>query len=156
MLLKKKINKKKMFNKLALFIISFFVFGIIYYIFCDDYEFGGINILQEEIRKSSVKKFVNKVEKGYIDNATKREISDQISEGDIDKDLDNKLSKETNKISIKDSVKKKSRMQKFFDRMYFSIVTGTTLGYGDIYPMSNKLKLIVILQLLTTISIIFY
>ena len=119
MLLKKKINKKKMFNKLTLFIISFFVFGIIYYIFCDDYEFGGINILQEEIRKSSVKKFVNKVEKGYVDNATKREISDQISEGDIDKDLDNKLSKETNKISIKDSVKKKSRIQKFFDRMYF-------------------------------------
>ena len=108
-----------MFNKLTLFIVSFFVFGIIYYIFCDDYEFGGINILQEEIRKSSVKKFVNKVEKGYVDNATKREISDQISEGDIDKDLDNKLSKETNKISIKDSDKKKSRIQKFFDRMYF-------------------------------------
>ena len=44
--------------------------------------------------------------------------------------------------------------QKFFDRLYFSAITGSTLGYGDIYPVSNISKFLVIIQALTTIIII--
>ena len=37
--------------------------------------------------------------------------------------------------------------QRLFNRFYFSVVTGTTLGYGDIYPISNRMKIMSIIQL---------
>ena len=148
--------KGKIYKKIFYLLLSFLIFGIIYYFFCDDYEFGGINILQEEIRKSSVKKFVDKIEKGQINEEVKDEISEKITKGDINKNLDKKLARETRHPSIDESVKKQSNYQKIFDRIYFSIVTGTTLGYGDIYPLSNKVKTLIIFQLLTTITILFY
>ena len=44
--------------------------------------------------------------------------------------------------------------QKFFERVYFSIITSTLLGYGDIYPITNLSKSIVMVQSLLTISLI--
>ena len=156
MILKKFYDKKKFYIKIILLLSSFLIFGAIYYFLCDDYEFGGINILQEEIRKSSLKKFINTLEKGYLDDNIKEEINEKINKGEIDKNLNKKINKETEITSINNDITNKNRIQKFFDRVYFSIVTGTTLGYGDIYPMSNKVKVVVILQLLTTIIILFH
>lgn len=36
-----------------------------------------------------------------------------------------------------------------YDCFYFSLVTQTTIGYGDIVPLTNTAKFLVILQLLT-------
>ena len=55
---------------------------------------------------------------------------------------------------ISESVTKKDSLQSFFDRFYFAVVTGTTLGYGDIQPASNKVKMLTLLQLMTTIYIL--
>lgn len=156
MILKKFYDKKKFCIKIILLLSSFLIFGAIYYFLCDDYEFGGINILQEEIRKSSLKKLVNTLEKGYLDKNVKEEINEKINKGEIDKNLKKKINKETEISNINNDITNKSKIQKFFDRVYFSIVTGTTLGYGDIYPLSNRVKIIVILQLLTTIIILFH
>ena len=156
MILKKFYDKKKFYIKIILLLSSFLIFGAIYYFLCDDYEFGGINILQEEIRKSSLKKLVNTIEKGYLDENFKEEINEKINKGQIDTNLKKKINKETEISNVNNDITNKSKMQKFFDRVYFSIVTGTTLGYGDIYPLSNKVKIIVILQLLTTIIILFH
>lgn len=156
MILKKFYDKKKFYIKIILLLSSFLIFGGIYYFFCDDYEFGGINILQEEIRKSSLKKFVNTLEKGYLDKNVKEEINEKISKGEIDKNLNKKINNQNEITGIDNDITKKNKIQKFFDRVYFSIVTGTTLGYGDIYPISNRVKIIVILQLLTTIIILFH
>ena len=41
-----------------------------------------------------------------------------------------------------------------FNRIYFSVITGTTLGYGDIYPVSNTLKLLSMVQSISTIILI--
>ena len=41
-----------------------------------------------------------------------------------------------------------------FNRLYFSVVTGCLLGYGDIYPETLRLKGFVALQALTTLIII--
>ena len=156
MILKKFYDKQKFCIKIILLLSSFLIFGAIYYFLCDDYEFGGINILQEEIRKSSLKKLVNTLEKGYLDKNVKEEINEKINKGEIDKNLKKKINKETEISNINNDITNKSKIQKFFDRVDFSIVTGTTLGYGDIYPLSNRVKIIVILQLLTTIIILFH
>lgn len=39
-------------------------------------------------------------------------------------------------------------IDKLFNRFYFSIVTGTTLGYGDISPKSKTARIIIIAFLL--------
>nr|QOC69405.1 putative potassium channel [Florenciella giant virus FloV-SA1] len=139
---KKNIFYKNIYSKIIILILSFILFGILYYFLCDDYEFGGINILQEEIRNSSLKKFVDKIESEQLNKEVKSEISEKIS-------------KEIRHPSIEEAVPKSNRLQKIFDRIYFSVVTGTTLGYGDIYPLSNKLKSLIIIQLFTTITILF-
>jgi hypothetical protein len=42
----------------------------------------------------------------------------------------------------------------FLDLIYFSVITQSTIGFGDITPKSNKGKCIVILQVLTSFIII--
>lgn len=153
---KKNIFYSKIYNKIVLLMLSFILFGVLYYLFCDDYEFGGINILQEEMRKSSLKKLVNKIETGKLEKNIEKEISNKIKKGNVDKNLNKKINKEVNNNSIETSNNNSNKTQKIFDRIYFAVVTGTTLGYGDIYPLSNKVKILIIIQLLTTITILFY
>tara|TARA_Y100000991_G_C21964727_1_gene346247 strand:+ start:820 stop:1290 length:471 start_codon:yes stop_codon:yes gene_type:complete len=152
---KTKYFKNKVYSKIIFLLCSFLLFGIIYFLFCDDYEFGGINLLQKEIRDSSVKKFVDKIEKGEMNEEIKDEISKELSRGKVDKQLDKKISKEVKHPSVEEGVRG-NKIQKFFDRFYFAVVTGSTLGYGDIHPLSNKVKCLVVIQLFVTISILFY
>ena len=49
-----------------------------------------------------------------------------------------------------------SLTNKFINRLYFSIITGCLLGYGDVYPVSNTAKLLTGLQGLLTVSLIIY
>ena len=42
----------------------------------------------------------------------------------------------------------------FFDRLYFSVVTQTTLGTGDIFPASRKVRILSMLQAMSTIFIL--
>ena len=46
----------------------------------------------------------------------------------------------------------------YLDSLYFSIITSSTVGYGDITPKTNTAKIIVILQIIlsyTNIGILF-
>lgn len=45
---------------------------------------------------------------------------------------------------------------KFFNCFYYSIISGSTLGFGDIYPNSNLTKLLVIFQIFFLFFIISY
>ena len=103
-------KKYIIYRKLLYLIISFIFFGIIYYLCCDDTEFGGINLLQEEIRKESVKKFVDKAHKGRITDVDKVKIGEKLKKGDIDK----KTSKELKAPEIDKITKTPSKWQKLF------------------------------------------
>ena len=49
-----------------------------------------------------------------------------------------------------------SLINKYFNRLYFAIITGCLLGYGDIYPVSKLSKLICGVQGLFTVALIIY
>jgi hypothetical protein len=75
----------------------------------------------------------------------------------IDKQLD-KATKEIEKDTTKTELTKEKidtpPYQHIFDRLYFSVITTTLLGYGDVYPVSNICKLITMFQSLLTVSLI--
>ena len=169
-LLKKKTTRSNVnasnivLTKLGVLVTSFIIFALIYYFLCKDSEFSGINLLQDELSSSLVKTFLEKVKKNELSYSSVKEIGEQIKEGDIDptedsgedtrreKQAKEELDPETTKITK--SVTEKHPLQQFYDRLYFSVVTGTTIGYGDIYPQSNKVKFICMLQVFTTIAIL--
>ena len=165
---------QKRITKLVILIGISIIFSFIYF-FIPDSEFEGINKFQELLRDELIKKQVQKKIKnddnvenfeGYlikykdnieINSNTIQEETEALQELDplTEKELDIKTM-ETTKLIKENEFKKAnySYSQKFLDRLYFAFVTGTTLGYGDVYPISNRTKLLAILQLLITVSLI--
>ena len=43
----------------------------------------------------------------------------------------------------------------WIDALYFSFITGATIGYGDFYPINETGKILVIVQVMSTISFLF-
>ena len=151
-----KFTKNKALNKVILLVVSFFIYGLIYFFFCFDTEFKGINIVQDRLRDDVVQKYVEKVKNHELSDKSEKEIAKKIQGGHVNPEYDDKLSREVDpKVEqISENVTTKEPLQAFFDRFYFAVVTGTTLGYGDIQPASNKVKFLTLAQLMTTIYIL--
>ena len=151
-----RISSNRAANKVVLLVLSFFVYGLIYFFFCYDTEFKGINIVKDKLRDDIVQKYVEKVKKHELSEKSEKELAKKIQGGHVNPEYDEKMSNEVDPEmkEISESVTKKDSLQSFFDRFYFAVVTGTTLGYGDIQPASNKVKIITLLQLITTIYIL--
>ena len=70
--------------------------------------------------------------------------------------LQKKLKKKTEKIELDPENVQPSTSNKYLNRLYFAIVTGCLLGYGDIYPVSPISKILTSIQGLLTIILIIY
>ncbi|MDP3467439.1 MAG: ion channel [Daejeonella sp.] len=46
-------------------------------------------------------------------------------------------------------------IQGWIDALYFSFITGVTIGYGDFYPVNENGKILVMLQILSTMAFLF-
>ena len=149
-------SKNKALNKVILLIISFFIYGLIYFFFCYDTEFKGINIVKDRLREEVVEKYIEKVKTHQLSLESEKEVAKKLQGGHVNPQYDEKLSSEVDPDvkAVSETVTKKDSLQSFFDRFYFSVVTGTTLGYGDIQPASNKVKILTLAQLMTTIYIL--
>lgn len=42
--------------------------------------------------------------------------------------------------------------ENWIDALYFSLITGATIGYGDLYPVSQSGKILVMLQIISTLT----
>ena len=158
------INKNIIKYKIITLIILILLFSIIYTLF-DDSNFDGLSniqqIIKEELIKHKVKKQIQ--EKFYNQNNFINSNIDNFEEDIImvSKKEEKAIDDTTKKIKniVKDTELdvqkvKPSGFQRYFDRLYFSVITGTTLGYGDIYPTTNGLKILTMLQTLSTIILI--
>ena len=132
--------------------LSMALFSIIYLIL-DDHNFSGVNYIKEKVKEEVLKK---KVEKNIKKETDKEGYSNF---DDLETKIDETVKQAKTEVEEKELIHEKMNVtigQKFFNRIYFSISTGTLLGYGDIYPISNICKTIVMIQTLITISLIVY
>jgi hypothetical protein len=142
--------------KIISLFISIAVFSIIY-LLLDDNHFSGVNYIKEKIKEEVIKK---KVEK-EIDEGDPEVLESftGFNYNNVEQTLDETTKDVKQEIKDKELVSEKIDVplsQKFFNRIYFSISTGTLLGYGDIYPTTNICKLIAMVQSLFTIALIVY
>ena len=147
-----RLRKQFYHPKVVTLFISIIVFSMIY-LFLDDENFSGVNYIKETIKKEVIKKKIDK----EIEQDTFEAFSG------LNYNVEQKLDETTK--DVKKDVKKQELVpekievpiyQKLFDRVYFSIITGALLGYGDIYPTTNICKMIAMIQSLFTISLIVY
>ncbi len=170
-------------NKVYFLLLSTIIFSLIY-LCLGDKHFHGVNKFKQEVRDEVVKDVVRKelVENFDLDSENTSELSPgtlrtgvlgpgMLGLGLLDHNPEpgliktakeekiiDKETKEAKKDVIKTDITvenvKQSPLQSLYNRLYFSIVTGTLLGYGDIYPITNTSKLLAMIQSLCTIALI--
>ena len=146
------------FNKIQILFFSMFFFSLIYMLL-DDSHFEGVNkfkeLVKEEVIKDKVQKEIKENFELYEQLDTYYKDNKVIEEKAIDK-----AAKDTERDVKKDDLGiekiEPSLINKFINRLYFSVITGCLLGYGDVYPVSNSAKLLTGLQGLLTVSLIIY
>lgn len=148
-------------RKTKIFLLFIFIiFFSLIYMFLDDKHFSGVNFIKETIKKQAIEKEIEKKTKeGPIINESFFQFEEvgKIDDVDVEKEID-KASKEVDKEIKEEDLTveniETSNLQKLFDRFYFSIITSSLLGYGDIFPITNISKSIVMIQSFLTISLI--
>ena len=197
------ITRKQYVIKMTLYVLSVFIFSLIYST-CEDNEFAGwvnstSNDLLKEDRYLSI--FFSKVTKGkkfmdlntflklpiYKDNKKWFILNKKNNKTDSNISKKNKYNlfntykssdgyiSEANflgiSISINNIKKYKipydvtfpssfnapdgSAVHDYFDRLYFSFVTQALLGYGDIFPISKRTRIISLSQSVLSIFILY-
>ena len=155
-------------NKVVVLFIFIIIFSVIY-LFLDDKHFSGVNFIKDAIKEEVIKK---KIEKNIKTTLPAEGFSLELppafsfnKSSDKTPEEQREVNKKIDKVAV-DTEKEveeedlavdnieTSYMQKLFERVYFSINTSTLLGYGDIYPITNLSKTIVMVQSLLTISLI--
>lgn len=140
----------KISSLLALIVLFTFLYSLL-----DNSHFAGLNPIEDKIKENEIEEKTDeiiqetsssKIESFFVFNY------DEKPKDEPEEEIQDNIEKvaEDEKEKLKDD----SFQQKFFDRLYFSIITACLVGYGDIYPSTNTLKILVSLQTLTTLSLI--
>ena len=141
---------KVKFNKITVLLFLMIVFSLIYTLL-DDSHFSGVNKFKETVKEEVIK---NKVKKEIKEN-----FEDYNQRKDKEKVIDiaaKKTEIEAKQDELMPDKVEPSIINKYFNRLYFAIVTGCLLGYGDIYPITNISKFVSGLQGLLTVALIIY
>lgn len=160
-----KINFQKnilYFNKIQILFFLMFVFSLLYMLL-DDEHFEGVNkfkeIVKEEVIKDKVQQQIKESFQLYENLDAYYKENKVIKQEKDDKIID-EVTKEAEKEAKKDELEvekvEPSLFTKYLNRLYFAVITGCLLGYGDIYPVSNTSKLLTAVQGLLTVSLIIY
>jgi hypothetical protein len=150
------------FNKIQILFFLMFFFSLIYMLL-DDSHFEGVNkfkeIVKEEVIKDKVQQQIKETFQLYENLDTYYKENKVIKEQKNEKIID-AVAKEAEKKAKKNELEvekvEPSLFTKYLNRLYFAVITGCLLGYGDIYPVSNTSKLLTAVQGLLTVSLIIY
>jgi restriction endonuclease Mrr len=157
------------FSKIQILFFLMFIFSLLYMLL-DDEHFEGVNkfkeIVKEEVikdkAKQEIKENYDNLKEYYNDNKiiNKTKFSEKNSNNVVDEKIIDEVAKETEEEVKKEdlSIEKvePNLIKKYFDRLYFAIITGCLLGYGDIFPVTYTSKTLAGIQGLLTVSLIVY
>lgn len=156
-------------TRINLVIISMVIFSFIY-LLLPDTDFSGVNnvteLIKEELLKEKVRKDLK--ESKTLNGMQEVEEMQKMEGVETFKNLDNnvfhsgdeKIEEEVKEIEeiVEEEYKpenvQNNLFEQFFSRLYFSIITGCLLGYGDMYPVTLRGKFVVMSQALITLIII--
>lgn len=167
-------------TKIILFLVFTIFFTFLYSLF-DDFNFTGLNKVSEVIKDEIIKEEVkDEVKEEVIENESEEKediikgrqtkknyegfepfVTSEVYSKELEKDkaLDDAaeiVDIELDKDELSKEQIKPSMYTRVFNRMYFSISTGGLLGYGDVYPNSNYVKAISMVQVFSTICLIVF
>lgn len=153
----KSINTTKIYVLFTLMILFSFL-----YTFLDDNHFAGVNKFQEIVKEEVIKDKAKKEITENFENIKLESFGIEEFIENYDKRIEEKAIDETTKKTeeiVKNTDLNAENVQpsifnKYLNRLYFSIITGCLLGYGDIYPTTFTAKLLCSLQGLTTVGLI--
>ena len=140
----------KISSLLALIVLFTFLYSLL-----DNSHFAGLNPIEDKIKENEIEEKTDEIIQETTTPMTESFFvfnHDDKKKDEPEEEIQDNIEKvaEDDKEKLKDD----SFQQKFFDRLYFSIITACLVGYGDIYPSTNTLKILVSLQTLTTLSLI--
>ena len=163
--IEKRLLKKFKFGKIYVLFFLMIFFSILYMLL-DDTHFEGVNkfkeIVKEEVIKDKVQEKIkenfnnDEIDNYYSKNKIIKKQKQEEEEEEIMENATKEIEKETEKTELDPEMVQPSNTNKYLNRLYFAIVTGCLLGYGDIYPVSIVSKLLTSIQGLLTIILIIY
>lgn len=160
-----KIEKRILINKYSKIYVLIFLmlFFSIIYMLLEDNHFEGVNKFKEIVKEEVIKdKVQEKIKESfnnlndYYENNKIINSNKEIKEEKIIEKVTKEGEKETENQDLDSANVNPSLTNKYLNRLYFSIITGCLLGYGDIYPVTNISKIITSIQGLLTIILIIY
>jgi hypothetical protein len=153
--------------KLNTLLVSVVVFSLVYTLL-DDEHFNGVNVVKEQIKEDAIKKKLDittgernvRANENFVGYVNKSEdFLGMMKKAKVEKTID-EAKKEVEKTVEEEELQPENIdipiTQRMFDRTYFSFTTATLLGYGDIYPVTNICKIIVMLQAFITVGLIVF
>ena len=146
-------------RKLYILLLSILVFSLIYMIL-DDKHFSGVNSVKDTIKKEVIKKKVeSEVQNTHeiTENFYLFENNELETEANVSKEIGKVAEQAKQEVKEEDLTVENldiSLSQNLFDRIYFAVNTSTLLGYGDIFPITNLSKSLVMCQSLLTVCLI--
>ena len=154
------------FNKIQILLFLMVFFSLIYMLL-DDSHFEGVNkfkeIVKEEVIKDKAIKEIKEIKENfdnlkefYNENSILDKNIQSVHKEEVMDEAAKEVETEVKKEDLDPTKVDPSVIMKYFNRLYFAIVTGCLLGYGDIYPVSKTSKLFTGLQGLLTVSLIIY
>ena len=125
--------------------LIFLVFSVVYLVACDDpVDFGGVSVAQDALRTEAAEQGAEQrldrtppsrvPSEAFVVNAPAAVASD------IRQDVGTRERRELRYV--------KYSWARWFNMLYFSMSNTITMGYGDIYPLSTRAKVLVVGQML--------
>jgi hypothetical protein len=151
--------------KLNTLLVSVIIFSIIYTVL-DDKHFSGVNVIKEKIKEEVIKKEIESKVKESENSESEPFIGSNVEnyyglmkEAELEKTIDEAKEEVEEEVEEEELIPEKIEQplsQRFFNRTYFSFTTATLLGFGDIFPVTNICKFIVMIQAFITVGLIVF
>ena len=147
---------QKYLIKISSLFVSIILFAMIYSLL-DNSHFEGINPIQDKLKEKEIEEKTDEINQEVSFEPFYSPILSQ-NEEETQEETQEEIKENVKKVVEEDEQKLKSGSfyQNFFDKLYFSVITACLVGYGDIYPSTNTVKIIVSIQTLMTLSLILY